>query len=182
MFALTYWTLFVIISIAWVGVRIVIAVQNHKVDWLREVKLLTVYICIVVIARIVYFPWHLENGHIGVLHFDAKKILPLWVNVVPFVHLFDIYEGWQRNLFGNIAMFIPVGLAWPFCFKKLDGIRKVVLAGGGFSLLIELSQLFFYERGSDIDDLITNTSGALIGAVIYFLIVRRPCTFAKKII
>ena len=172
MFTLTYWNLFAIISIAWVAVRIIIAAQNHKVDLLREVKLLTVYICIIVIARIVYFPWHLENGHIGVLHFNAQKILPLWVNVVPLVHLFDIYEGWQRNLFGNIAMFIPVGLAWPFCFKKLDGIGKVVLAGAGFSLLIELSQLFFYERGSDIDDLITNTTGVLIGATVYFMIIR----------
>jgi len=104
--------------------------------------------------------------------FDPEKIRPLWINAVPFVHLFDVYEGWQRNLFGNIAMFIPVGLAWPFCFKKLDNIGKVVLAGFAFSLLIELSQLLFFQRGTDIDDLITNTAGVLIGAIIYFLLSR----------
>lgn len=170
MVEITYWNLLALISIIWVVTRIIIAVIKHEVNWLYEVKLLTVYVCIAVITRIVYFPWHLENGHIGTLVFDAKKILPFWLNLVPFVHLFDIYEGWQRNLFGNIAMFIPVGLAWPFCFKKLDNIPKTVLAGFGLSLFIELSQLLFYDRGSDVDDLITNTTGALIGAVIYFSI------------
>lgn len=170
MIEITYTFLFLLITILWIGIRIAAAIRNRRVDWLYELKLLTVYICIVVITRIVYFPWHLVDGHIGPLVFDPGRIFPLWINAVPFVHLFDIYEGWQRNVFGNIAMFIPVGLAWPFCFKQLNTIGKVVLAGFGFSLLIELSQLLFYERGSDIDDLITNTTGVLIGAVIYFAI------------
>ena len=43
------------------------------------------------------------------------------------------------NIIGNIAMFIPVGIVWPICFKELDSIEKTVLAGAGFSLLIEKS-------------------------------------------
>ncbi|HCW04256.1 MAG TPA: hypothetical protein DGK91_06850 [Clostridium sp.] len=65
-------------------------------------------------------------------------------------------------------MFIPVGIVWPICFKKLDNIGKAILAGAIFSLLIEISQLLFYERCSDIDDLILNTAGVAIGALIYF--------------
>ncbi len=168
MFEISFWSLALIITIIWIGIRAAFAIKNHNIVWLHEVKLLTVYICIIVIARIVYFPWHLEDGHIGTLVFDSQRILPFRLNLRPIVHLFDIYEGWQRNIFGNIAMFIPVGLAWPFCFKKLDNIGKVVLSGFCFSLLIELSQLLFYDRGTDIDDLITNTAGVLIGAIIYF--------------
>lgn len=171
----TFWQFWTVISVAWIGIRAYFDIKDHKVDWLRELKLLTVYICIVVIMRIVYFPWHLENGKIGTLVFDAGQILPFRLNLIPVVHLFDIYEGWQRNLFGNIAMFIPVGLAWPFCFKKLDSVGKVVLAGFCYSLMIELSQLLFYDRGTDVDDLITNTSGVLIGALIYFGISRIIC-------
>lgn len=63
---------------------------------------------------------------------------------------------------------IPVGIVWPICFKELDSIEKTVLAGAGFSLLIEISQLLLYERCSDIDDLILNTAGVIIGAMIYF--------------
>ena len=65
-------------------------------------------------------------------------------------------------------MFIPVGIVWPICFKELDSVLKTVFAGAGFTLLIEISQLLFYERCSDIDDLILNTTGVMIGAMIYF--------------
>jgi glycopeptide antibiotics resistance protein len=82
--------------------------------------------------------------------------------------MFDAYDGWLINIIGNITMFIPVGFVWPFCFKKLDTIGKVVLAGGGLTLFIELTQLPFYARCSDIDDLIMNTTGVFIGAIIYF--------------
>ena len=51
---------------------------------------------------------------------------PFWINLTPIVHMFDVYDGWLINIIGNIAMFIPVGLAWPFCFKKLDTIGKTV--------------------------------------------------------
>ncbi|MCR4579886.1 MAG: VanZ family protein, partial [Treponema sp.] len=35
-------------------------------------------------------------------------------------------------------------------------------------LLIEISHLLFYQRSTDIDDLLLNSSGVLIGAIIYF--------------
>ena len=152
--------------------RVICGVINHKVDWKYEAKLLTVYICFVVIARIVYFPRHLVDGHIASLYLEYDKIFPMWINLVPIVHMFDSYDGWLMNIIGNVTMFIPVGLAWPFCFKKLDAISKAVLAGGGLTLFIEITQLPFYSRCSDIDDLIMNTTGVLIGAVIYFGIKR----------
>ena len=67
-------------------------------------------------------------------------------------------------------MFIPVGIAFPFCFKKMDNIGKVTLAGLSCSLCIELLQLPLFNRTTDIDDLITNTTGAFVGAVLYFSI------------
>lgn len=173
MFEITYTGVLVFITLAWIATRAICVGRNKKVDWKYEAKLLTVYICLVVIARFVYFPMHLVEGRIGSLIFDAEKIIPLWINPVPIIHLFDVYDGWQINIIGNIAMFIPVGLAWPFCFKKLDTIGKTVFAGAGFPLFIEITQLAFYERSSDVDDLILNTAGIFIGASIYFGIKRR---------
>ena len=169
MLEISFGQVFAFITTAWVLAGGYFACKNRRVDWKRECLLLTVYLCIVVVSRIVYFPWHLADGHIGTLHFDAGRIFPLWINLRPLVFLHERYSGWQRNIFGNIAMFIPIGICWPLCFKRLDSVKKVVLAGFGCSLLIELSQLLFYERGSDVDDLILNTTGALIGALIYFM-------------
>ena len=172
MFEITYKGLFVFISFAWIIARVLCGIRNQKVDWKNEAKLLTVYICFVVIARIVYFPMRLVEGRIASLVLDVEKIFPLWINFIPIVHLFDVYDGWLINIIGNITMFIPVGLVWPLCFKKLDTIGKTVLVGAGFSLFIEITQLPFYDRCSDIDDLIMNTTGILIGALIYFSIKR----------
>ncbi len=170
MITITYTALFIFITIVWILLRVIFAVKNKAVDIKNELKLLTVYICIVVIARFVYFPMGLENGHIKPLIFDVSRILPIWFNLVPIVHLFDVYDGWIINILGNIAMFIPVGICWPFCFKKLDNIGKVIIAGAGFTLFIEISQLVFYDRCSDVDDLILNTTGVVIGATIYFAV------------
>ena len=178
MLEITYTGVFVFITLAWIVTRVICGIRNKKVDWKYEAKLLTVYICLVVIARFVYFPMRLVEGRIASLILDIEKIIPLWINLVPIVHLFDVYDGWQINIIGNITMFIPVGLAWPFCFKKLDTIGKTVLVGAGFPLFIEITQLPFYDRCSDVDDLILNTTGILIGAIIYFGIKR--LTIRKK--
>ena len=172
MLEITYTGVFIFITLAWIITRIICGIKSKKADWKFELKLLTVYICFVVIARIVYFPKDLVDGHIASLYLEYDKIFPLWINFVPIVHMFDQYDGWLINIIGNITMFIPVGIAWPYCFKKLDTIRKVVLAGGGLTLCIEITQLPFYSRCSDIDDLIMNTTGVLIGAIIYFGIKR----------
>ena len=168
MFEITYKGLFIFINLEWIVTRAVCGIKNKNVDWKYEAKLLTVYICLVVIARIVYFPMRLVEGRIASLVLDVDKIFPLWINLIPIVHLFDVYDGWLINIIGNVTMFIPVGLVWPFCFKKLDTLGKTVLACAGFPLFIEITQLPFYDRCSDVDDLILNTTGILIGALIYF--------------
>ena len=92
------------------------------------------------------------------------------ISIIPFYFLVDRYAGWQTNIIGNIAMFIPVGVVWPICFRKLDTMTKTILAGAGFTLFIEVTQLFCLGRHTDVDDLILNTFGAAIGAGIVFAI------------
>ena len=77
------------------------------------------------------------------------------------------------NLIGNTAMFIPLGIVWPAVFKKLNTHGKAIAAGIGVSLSIEILQLPFFGRATDIDDLILNSTGFLIGYGIYLLIKRR---------
>ena len=171
MIKIAYWQVVIIFTFLWITIRIFSFIRkrnaSEKVNFFEELKL-PVFFCLLIIIRIVYFPWHHVNGHIGFLNFDSKKIVPVKMNLVPFVHLFDIYSGWLMNIIGNIAMFIPVGIIWPMCFKKINRLWKMVFVGFGISLFIELSQFLFYERCTDIDDLLMNTFGVFIGALIYF--------------
>lgn len=167
-FEINYLQLFSAAAVIWVIIRAVCAVKAKKISLSREALLLLVFVCIVVVARIVYFPWHLEDGHVVPMVFDSTKIIPVWYNLTPVVHLFDVYDDRLLNIFGNIALFIPVGIVWPLCFKKLRSIGRTVLACFGYTVCIEISQLFFFDRCSDVDDVLLNTTGALIGALIFF--------------
>ena len=66
-----------------------------------------------------------------------------------------------------MIMFIPTGIVLPAVYKKLDCIWKVVAIGLLISLCIEILQLPFPLRASDVDDLILNTLGVAAGYGIY---------------
>ena len=160
------------ITLIWIISRIIVCTINKKFTLKRELQLLMVYVCIVVICRMVYFPLHQVDGHIGTLTFDKNRVFPFWTNIKPFTFIWERYDGWKVNIVGNITMFIPVGIVWPVCFKKLNNFPNTLLAGTAFSLLIEISQLPFSDHCSDIDDILLNTTGFAIGALIYFAVSR----------
>ncbi len=171
MISISYLQMFIFISMAWILVRAVCCAKSRCVDIKNELKLLLVYICIVVVVRFTFCPFGKLDGKIAPLVFDSQKIFPFWVNLKPFVYLFDYpsVKDALLNLIGNVAMFIPLGIVWPAVFKRLDTHTKVIVAGFGVSLAIEILQLPFYDRASDIDDLILNTAGFVIGYLLYLL-------------
>lgn len=171
MVKISYLQMVLAISAAWMVVRGICLFRKKAFSWRRELKLLLVYICIVVVVRFTFCPFGKVDGKIQPLLFDKEKIFPLWVNFAPLVYLFDyptIREA-LLNLIGNIAMFVPLGIVWPAVFKKLDTHGKVMAAGLGVSVTIEVLQLPFFNRASDIDDLILNTLGFAAGYAIYLL-------------
>ncbi len=170
MVEISYIQLFIFITLVWVLVRTTIAIRSGKFSLKREMQLLLVYICLVVIARFVYFPLHRIDGKIGKLLIGFTDKPVGMINLIPFYFLVDRYDGWLINIIGNIAMFIPVGIVWPICFRKLDSIKKTIIAGTVIILFTELTQLLCAERHTDIDDLILNASGVAIGACILFTI------------
>ena len=172
MIKISYIQMFAFITLIWVLVRLVMVLRFRKFSAKHELQMLLVYVCLVVIARFVYFPLHHIDGEIGTLAIGFTEDPSDMISLIPFYFLFDRYDGWLINIIGNIAMFIPVGIVWPICFHKLDSIPKTVFAGMVLILFIELTQLLCPERHTDIDDLILNMSGVLIGACIVFALRR----------
>lgn len=84
------------------------------------------------------------------------------INFTPLKYVNSYSTGFPLN----ILMFVPFGfflpLIWGDNFKSLT----ILVYGFLFSLLIEISQLF-NNRATDIDDLIANTIGAVLGYIIY---------------
>lgn len=174
MIKITYLQMVMAISVVWIAVRAFFAVKNKKLDVKREFQLILVYICLIVVARFTFCPLRKVDGVILPLVFDATNVFPFRVNLVPLVNLFDydIFSEALINFIGNTAMFIPLGIVWPIVFKELDTPLKNLAAGAGFSLLIEILQLPFFDRVSDIDDLLLNTLGFAMGYGVYRLFLR----------
>ena len=129
------------------------------------------YINLAVIIRFVFFPRALVAGHVQPLVFEAADVLPLRINLIPLVHLFDYgsVRDMLWNVAGNTAMFIPSGIILPIVYRKLNSFGKIIAAGALISLCIEFLQLPFASRASDIDDLILNTLGVAAGYGIYMI-------------
>ena len=180
MLSVSYLQIVLFISILWILVRAVVWLKNRTVCPKRELQLLLVYICLIVVARFTFCPFFLVDGKIPPLVFDPDRIFPLWVNFLPFVYLFDYPNLLVTllNIIGNVAMFLPLGIVWPVVFKELNTPVKAIVAGAGVSLCIEFLQLPFYDRATDIDDLLMNTLGFMLGYLI--LILTRKCRKHKE--
>ena len=179
MIAIPYTYVMVGITLLWILLRAVVCLRQGRIHWKRELQLILVYICIVVVTRFTFFPFSKVEGQVQPLLFDAARIFPPRINLRPVVYLFDypVFREALLNLIGNTAMFLPLGIVWPSVFRQLDSHGKVIAAGVGYSLLIEILQLPFFDRVSDIDDLLLNSLGFLMGYSIYLLVktVNRLC-------
>lgn len=156
----------------WILIRAFIWLKTKQISLRRELELILVYICLVVVARFTFFPFSKVDGQIQPLLYDPASVFPPRINLIPFVYLFDyqIRREALINVIGNTAMFIPIGIIWPSVLRKLDTSFKVISAGIGLSLFIEILQLPFFDRVSDIDDLLLNSLGFLLGYGIYLIV------------
>lgn len=62
----------------------------------------------------------------------------------------------------NVVVFVPVGLLLGIAFKQMTWL-KVLLIGCCISVTIEALQFYFMKGFSEVDDVMHNTVGCLIG-------------------
>lgn len=75
---------------------------------------------------------------------------------------------WIRFIYlfvGNIIWFVPFGF-YLKCIRKVKRMWLIVAAGFVFSLVVESMQYLWGTGISEIDDLILNTFGTFIGAML----------------
>lgn len=91
------------------------------------------------------------------------------IGVIPFSTYIDIANGDRfllPQVLMNIVMFIPIGFLVKAVFREWSW-KKVMACGLLSSLLIELLQLALMKGVAEVDDLIHNTLGCMIGYWIY---------------
>lgn len=114
---------------------------------------------------------------------------PTWqsnLSLVPFTVFKDYWDDLLKspvfffvtllNFFGNLAIFVPIGLFPALLFRNATWKRSAMI-GLGMSSFIEITQ-YLIMRNTAVDDVILNTAGAMCGYLIYLLIRRRFPGFA----
>lgn len=97
-----------------------------------------------------------------------------WASLVPFDTIRDSIGGmWDlgagRLLLGNIAAFLPLGVLAPIVSTRFRSWPRAVVLGVAVSLAVELTQLglslamTFPWRFADVDDVLLNTLGTVLG-------------------
>lgn len=141
---------------------------------LKIVKYLFIIYCIVLVYLL--FLYGYRTGNQFNLKTFSKEHFEM-TNIIPFKTIFYYLERMYNstintnivatNLIGNILMFLPMGMALPVLFsKKFNKLWKIVVFIILLVMIIEITQFITYTGSADIDDIILNTTGAIIGYVI----------------
>lgn len=92
------------------------------------------------------------------------------INLIPFSDTNIDCVGYGLN----VVLFLPLGFLLPLVWPAFNKVRYACVSGLLISLLVEISQLLNF-RSTDIDDLILNTAGAVLGFWIF-----RLCSWVMK--
>ena len=151
-------------------ILILIYLLYYYKRWKREGKkvlilntLMYTYMVMVLFVTIMPFPLPYLHG--------TNKLFLETVNLIPFRDLRLNYYGAKKEILLNIIMTMPFGFLYP-TIKKAK-IFKTIFITLLFSLIIETAQLLsvywgaITARAFDVTDLITNTSGGLVGYLLY---------------
>ena len=147
------WPMLIIILVIICSLRITYLITKHKKFLLhKELIYLISIVYILCLFHVVTF----QDSNYGVSNF------------VPFKEIFRYSIGsdkFMKNVIGNIALFIPYGFFTSYFLnnKKLSVISILTII---ISLTIESVQ-YYIGRVFDIDDIILNLIGGIIGFLVF---------------
>ena len=143
-------------------------------DLKKRIILLRIVFVIYAIVM-AYFLFFRHSFNVGGTYWEH---ISMNINMVPFYtikqNLYLIFKQTNPylvphatiNLLGNIIGFIPFGILLPTLLKQANIFKKFFFYTISSILIIELIQLFTLRGSCDIDDLILNMLGSLIGYTI----------------
>lgn len=139
------------------GVLVILLIKGLKNGWRMTAGwVLIEYVFLILCSTLIFRPENEVRTH----HFR-----PFWSYEQCFTE-----GGFHLNpeIGLNILVFIPVGLLLGMCFRNFNW-WKVLMIGGGLSILIEVLQLITKRGLSEFDDVFNNTIGCMAGYGLYCL-------------
>ena len=117
----------------------------------------------------------IRMGHLR-LRFTGPHTGP--ANFVPFKTIVPQLIGQRNhlinmvNLLGNIIPFMPIGLLAPLVFRSISW-QKALILGVATGLAFEVMEVIFRVGIFDVDDIMTNAFGVMLGYGVFVMFKRR---------
>lgn len=150
--------------------------QKKKFLCTKEISIGLLFIYLIVLISITLLPLHINTTGRAMLDRPEPNVIPVFNTVKDIVnsHLelrHSMIEFWIINILGNLILLTPLAVLAPLISNKFRTYKSVMLLCFLVSLSIELIQYISYFFGTfrsvDIDDVILNTLGALIGFSVF---------------
>jgi VanZ family protein len=110
-----------------------------------------------------------DSGVAPALNIPTAYYIPYKSILKPFWSEYSPDREYVNDLIRNVAGFMPLGFLLGAYLSKKTGWPKAILVvmlyGGLLSFTIEVLQAFIPERNSGTTDILTNTAGAMLGAI-----------------
>ena len=73
------------------------------------------------------------------------------------------------NLLGNVVGFMPFGMILPLISRNARGFFFITFSGFTLSLCVEVTQLMTKLGSFDVDDILLNTIGGVLGYIVFLI-------------
>jgi glycopeptide antibiotics resistance protein len=139
----------------------------------RETLIIVLFIYVMGLISVTLLPFY---SHVSIK--PTANLIPVFntikdISTIPVTMKTFMIKFWIINIFGNLILLAPLAAIAPMIFKKFRNFKATAILCLLVSVSIEflqyLSMFCGNYRSVDIDDIILNTLGSMIGFGIYKL-------------
>lgn len=144
--------------------------ERMKKTTRRMIHVLSWIAFVIYLVMMVYFLFFCEQlGRIpsDTYHYNLKPFTEIrrYLN-----HVNEIgYFGVMLNILGNVVCFMPLGFVLPILSNRKWGFIRITIISFLASLVVEITQLVTKLGSCDVDDIIMNTLGGLLGYILFII-------------
>ena len=155
----------VILSVCYLPIYFIL---RKRIPLSRQIVYFLLGVCVLVICTATFLEWIIACVLDGRTVIAAERSL----NLIPFQFITETWAMEARKQItqsiANILMFLPLGFIFPIAFAKMRKLWSTTICMMLFSFLIEFIQ-YFVGRSADIDDLMLNTLGGILGYLVFYI-------------
>lgn len=149
---------------------------TNSMDANKKMNKTAMWVCFIAYLLLLGYVVFFSAGFGREGHEDYRYNLILFQEIGRFYNFGMRTGSWDLfwlNVIGNVCVFVPFGAFLPALFQKCQKVISVLFFSLNLSLMVELVQLVTKVGSFDVDDLLLNTFGGMLGYIVYKIFTRR---------